>query len=504
MKKYDVIVVGGGNAGLSAAATTAKEGLKTLLIERNPLPGGCATSFRRGRFEFEAALHEMSNVGTKEQNGSLRRLLESYGVDIDWLIEETAFHVRAEGENGYDIVMPSGKEAFCDAMEKAVPGSRESVEAALKIEDKITEAVAYLSKGKPDQNVLAKEYPDFLRATAYSLDECLDALGMPEKAQNIFKTYWPYLGGKTDEIDFAHYVMMLKRYISYYPAMPRMRSHELSLAVEKAIRDNGGEIRYNSEVTEVLFEGERACGVKIGDEAIYADSIVLNCFPEVAYKKLIPEEHVPSEGVKLINARSTGFLFFTVYLGLNRSAEELGIEDYSLFLYDTPDSIEQFESTERTKAEMLISNCINKVIDDASPEGTSILFLTCLLSEDAWGEVKPEDYKKTKNRIAKKMIETFEAKTGISVMPHIEEIAVSAPPTFARYLNTPNGTPYGYTLKPWDTMMSRIMNSKGENFTEGLYFVGAHSERACGYSPTYSNGNSVGMRIVREAKNGKS
>ena len=55
---YDVIVVGAGNGGLAAAATTAKGGLKTLLLEKHNLPGGCASSFVRGRFEFEPSLHE--------------------------------------------------------------------------------------------------------------------------------------------------------------------------------------------------------------------------------------------------------------------------------------------------------------------------------------------------------------------------------------------------------------------------------------------------------------
>ena len=51
-KHFDVIVVGAGNGGLAAAANTAKAGLKTLLLEKHNIPGGCATSFRRGRFEF--------------------------------------------------------------------------------------------------------------------------------------------------------------------------------------------------------------------------------------------------------------------------------------------------------------------------------------------------------------------------------------------------------------------------------------------------------------------
>ncbi|MFQ9800346.1 MAG: FAD-dependent oxidoreductase [Clostridia bacterium] len=105
--RYDVIVVGAGNAGLSAAAATSKGGLKTLLLERNILPGGCATSFCRGRFEFEASLHELANVGTKEQNGSIRRLFDSLGADVGWCTEQTAFRVLADGHGGYDATMPS-------------------------------------------------------------------------------------------------------------------------------------------------------------------------------------------------------------------------------------------------------------------------------------------------------------------------------------------------------------------------------------------------------------
>ena len=42
-KKYDVIVCGGGVAGVAAAVTAAKEGFSTLLLEKSNILGGLGT-----------------------------------------------------------------------------------------------------------------------------------------------------------------------------------------------------------------------------------------------------------------------------------------------------------------------------------------------------------------------------------------------------------------------------------------------------------------------------
>lgn len=504
INNYDMIVIGAGNAGLVAAATACRAGLKVLLFERNSVPGGCATSFVRGRFEFEPSLHELANVGTAENPGSVRKLFESLGAEVKWYNEENAFRVIAQGEDGYDVTMPAGTEAFCDELERVVPGSRKSAVALFELAKKAEAAIGYMSMGKPDPAVMIQEHADFMRMSAYSVDECLNALDMPKKAQNIVKTYWPYLGAATDNLDMTHYLIMMSRYISGSPAMPSMKSHELSLALDGAIRKYGGEIRYNSEVSEIITEDGKAVGVKVGDEEFYASYIVANCFPETAYSKMMKSEDIPQKGAKLVNARKKGEQFFTVYLGLNRSAEEIGIKDYSVFLFDSPESSEQYTSMDSTDTSFVIANCLNKVIPDSSPEGTCTLFLTTMFSDKAWADITPANYRKIKNRIADRMIETYEKRLNISVRPYIEEIVVATPATFARYLNTPNGTPYGYEVLPWDTMMTRIMNGRNELFTENLFFVGAHGDRADGYSSAYSNGLSVASQIIREAsRNGR-
>lgn len=500
MKNYDVIVVGAGNAGLATAATVAAAGLRVLVLDRNSIPGGCATSFRRGRFEFEASLHELANIGYEDKPGSVRLLFEKLGIDVNWHIEENAFRTIVKGQEGYDVTMPMGVVEFCEEMERNVPGSYDSTMAVFELAKKADAAFAYMSAGRPDPAVLMSEHIDFLRMASHTATEVFNALGMPKKAQDIFSTYWSYLGTPCDQIDFLLYIAMVSRYICGGPAVPDMRSHEISLAIEKSIKAHGGEIRYNTEVTRIIVEDGRAVGVEIGEERIFADRIVSNVSPDVMYSTLIDPDKVPEKAVKLTNARRLGCRFFTVYLGLDCSAEELGIKDYSTFIASTADTREQYRQLDDPEESFVIVNCLNCAVPHATPEGTCTLFLTIMISDEGWGDVEPHEYKRKKNKIADRMIAECEEQMGLDVRSHIEEIVIATPATFARYLNTPGGTPYGYELSVWDSMLARMLNGGKEKFIDRLYLVGAHGERGDGYSSTFANGNSVGKKIIKEAQ----
>ena len=409
MNKYDAVVIGAGNGGLVAAIRLLQSGAKVLLVERHNLPGGFATSFRRGRFEFEASLHELNDFG--KDGGDVRDLFDSLGVTnkIEWTSIPEAYHVICPNEK-LDATMPFGIKAFIDKMEEYVPGSRKSMERFFALASEIREAQAYTNaqNGIVDSSYMVKHFGNYVRTGSYSVKEVLETLKMPKKAQDILSAYWCYLGAKLSDMSFTHYASMVIRYIDRGVMMPKGRSHEISLAMADRIYELGGEIWFNTGAKKILTDKEGAvCGVLLDDgRTIETKHVVADIEPTVVYGRMM--DNVPEKIVKATNARKLAGRGFSIFLGLNKSPDELGIESHNYFLYDTSDSDKQYELMKGLGNAAQATVCLNRAYPDCSPKGTTIMYFTTLYMDDAWGKVKPEDYYKTKEDVARRLIERFE------------------------------------------------------------------------------------------------
>ena len=517
MKNYDVIVIGAGNGGLAAAATCAKAGLSTLLLERHNIPGGSASSFVRGRFEFEPSLHELAGIGTEEEPGDIESFFNRINGDVEWCKHDSTFRLIVPAKEGdedafvnedgvlvtVDARMPVGFENFARKLEELVPGSYESCMKAFDLSVRMFKAFECLDDPKKIPGSL-KDVPDIMRMVSHTMNEGLDALGMPKKAQDIFSTYWCYMGSPGSQFDFLYYMCVLHSYVKNGTGIPKLRSHEMSLAVDASIRENGGDIWYNSEVTKVIMKDGKPAGVVInGETEVYGKYFICNSSPNVVWTDLFEKEEVPEKQVKMLNSRKIACTLTTVYLGMNKTKEELGITDYSVFIAPDSDSDKQYEAAQNYFSGYCIINCLNEIIPDCTPAGTSQLFLTTMTFGDVMKDVKPQDYKKFKTKVAKDMIETCEKALNISITPYIEEIEIALPPTFARYLNTPLGTPYGFMLEKWDSMLPRTIQYIGDQPFDNFYFCGATQERGDGYGCAYYTGEKAGGIVVKKMKEGK-
>ena len=514
MKSYDVIVIGAGNGGLAAAATCAREGLSTLLLERHNIPGGSASSFVRGRFEFEPSLHELAGVGAPDKSGQIENMFLRMGGDVEWCQHDSTFRLVVPAKQGdtdtfinedgvevtVDARMPVGFEAFARKLDDLVPGSYDSCMAAFDLSTRMFKAFECLDDFSKLPGSI-KDLPDIMRMVSHTMKEALDTLGMPKKAQDIFNTYWCYMGSPASQFDFLYYMCVLHSYVQNGTGIPKYRSHEMSLALDKVIRDHDGDIWYNSEVTKVIMKNGKPAGVVInGEKEVYGKYIICNSSPNAVWNDLFDKKDIPERQLRMLNSRKIACTLTTVYLGMNKTKEELGIKDYSVFIAPDSDSDKQYDAAQNYFSGYCIINCLNEIIPDCTPEGTCQLFLTTMTFGDVMKDVKPQDYKKFKNKVAKDMIETCEKALNISITPYIEEIEIALPPTFARYLNTPWGTPYGYMLEKWDSMLPRTIQYLKDQPFDNFLFCGASQERGDGYGCAYYTGEKAGGLVVKALK----
>lgn len=506
MQNYDVVVVGAGNAGLIAAIEAQKSGKKTLLIEKNNVPGGAATSFRRGRFEIEASLHELCSVGSEENPGEVRRLLDELGVKVDWLKIPDCYRAVSTYSDGekMDVTMPSGIENYIEAMEKYVPGSRDKMEVLFSLFKEVTEGMGYLtkSKGKPESSILMKKYPDLLITGAHSTKRVFDALKLPQKCQDILSVYWSYLGCDLERLSFLHYTAMVYSYIERGAYIPKGTSHSLSVAMTERLIELGGDISFNTKALSFIFKDGRCTSVETDRGLINARYVLADINPDIIYGQMMEKDIIPVREKKLSKARGGiyGGRMFTSYLCLDKSREELGINDYSIFLEGSPDSKKEYDNILKGMEanDFSIFLCYNVVDPAFSPAGTCVCSFTTFCSPDEWGKIKDEDYYMYKESVVKKMLSSLKEKTGIDLSGHIEEIETASPWTFSRYLGSPEGSAYGYETRSWDGMMARMMMIDKDYPLKGFMPIGTSGPRGDGYSSTMLTGQMLSKKAVKE------
>lgn len=506
-KEFDVAIIGAGNGGLVAATQLALEGKRIILFEQHNIPGGFATSFLRGRFEFEASLHELCDYGPESDKGGIRKLFEELNIDIPMVKLPEAYHlISTDPDDKFDLTVPFGIEDYINTIVEEVPESEKSVKKFIRLCKEVHEALNYIrqSKGNPDKKVLIKDYGNFLRTAAYSLDDILECLEIPPRAQKIIKGYWVYLAIPTNRINFTIYAAMLYFFLIRGAYIPLHRSSGYTMALEKKILELGGIIEFNTKVNKINVKDGKVIGLETskGDK-IKTNYIISNASPTLVYNHLIsPKSERPEIGYKYVNARRHAVSCFVVYLGLNKTAEELGLKKYSYIISDSTNTEEIYDSFSNLEVPRIqASICMNNAIPDCSPKGTCIVSMTAFYRPEVWENVKKIEYFKLKDKIAKELIKKFEKATNTKISDSIEEMEIATPETYARYTGSYKGVTYGYEVDSWDSTLPRLMRMDEERFIKGLKICGGFSFQGVSYTNSLLSGQITAFLTLQELMN---
>ncbi len=121
---YDVIIAGGGAAGLTAAAYTSRRGLSTILLEKQDALGGLIRSISRGGFTFDMGLRAV------EDSGILLPMLSELGISMDYVKSKVSIGIE---DRVIPIVTEDSLEDYRKLLESFYPESRKDIDDILKV-----------------------------------------------------------------------------------------------------------------------------------------------------------------------------------------------------------------------------------------------------------------------------------------------------------------------------------------------------------------------------------
>jgi len=493
MQRYDVVVIGAGNAGLTAAATLAKRGVRVLLLERHNIPGGCATSFRRGRFEFETALHQLSGVGVKAKPGPLWSVLESIDVldKVEFIVMDELYRTVVPGR--MDITLKANKEEIIGELQRRFSHEKDHIEQFFDfLYAFFMEVVSIFVMNDPAPS--RDKYPRAFRYLLKTTQEVLDQFFRDESLCRVLTTYWGYLGLPPRRMPFVDWAMMFIMYIEYKPQHIKGCSQALSNAIADAILSHGGEIRYNCAARKIRVQDGRVQGVVTEhDDEIEARFVISNASKVTTYVDLIGRDHLPGRLFAEMRGSAIGASAVTVYVGLDRPPEQFGFTNTTTYISSTADVDHEYEATKTLgfgDESGLCMTCYTKMDPSFSPPGTTMAALVTLQYAEPWLEVPPAQYAAQKYRAAHAMLACAET-VYPGLREHIEEIEISTPITHMRYLGHPGGAFYGFDQHVKNS--ASFVSPKPP--IDGLFLAGAWASSG-GFQPTLDSGVQTAQRVL--------
>ncbi len=457
--EYDVVIIGAGVGGLTAAALLSKAGFSVCVLEKEPHAGGYLAGFRRKHFRFDTAIHWLNQC---MPGGMAAKIFDILGKDHPNAIPQTRIR-RYKGED-YDYLLTNNPDDLKEQWKREFPADADGIERFFRDAKKLGKAFANFSKifrteetmgfferSKNKLN-LAKFGMAFIPHLGYSGEE-----GVKKGLRKYFKDERLQRVFSADTELLSCLVPIGWAYYGDYQSPPKGGGQVIPEWMEHLIRYYDNHLFFKCTVQSILLENQTATGVKFQcrgvDYEVKSKYVIAACDVETLYNKMLPQHVIsPKFRAKLSNAELYSSSV-TVAIALDCPTEQLGFNEELIHISSAHVSRKDHTGGDPWKSEISI---LAPSLRDKSlaPEGcgTLTLFMPAYMDFnnnwhtelDADGNyVRNESYKELKHKIAEALIERVERLLAPGLRQHILFYDVATPVTHWRYTGNKNGTMMG-------------------------------------------------------------
>ncbi len=429
--EYDVIVIGSGLGGLTAARRLSVFGHKVLLVEQHHMLGGLATWFKRHNDLFDVSLHGFP-IGMK-------KTLRKY-----W--------------------SPKIAERIVQLKRIVFDNPQFKLETTFTKEDFIRIVI--------DEFGIAPEVIHAFFAELRKMDFFDDR---SETTGELFERYFPgrsdvvrllmepiaYANGSSTNEPAITYGIVFSNFMSKGVYTIEGGTDWLIDEMERLLLESGVHIVTRAWVDEVIVENGRAAGVRSGDRVIRAKAVVSNANLKATIDDMLPSECIPEEFKAKVAGMRLSSSSTQVYMGLKDGES---IPDVGDLLFTSTST--EFSSTELSTFDTQ-SRTFSVYYPKTRPghDRYTIVASSNARYED-WAKLSDEEYKKAKEHLIDRTIDALD-KYLPNVREKIGHVEAATPKTFEHYTGHLLGASFGTKFEGLDVSVAL------PDIVPGLYHTGS-------------------------------
>jgi phytoene dehydrogenase-like protein len=422
-KDYDVIIIGSGLAGMTAANILGRNGHQVLLLESHNKLGGFATWFYRQNREhvFDISLHGFPA-------GMIKTCRKYWNKDIADRIVQLK-DVRFVNPQ-FQVQTDFTKEHYSNVLTTQFGISPSVVSAFFEY---LSTMNFYDNSQLSNRELFEKFFPGRNDVTRILMEPIT------------------YANGSTLDDPAISYGIVFSNFMSKGVFTFKGGTDLIISKMKDELLKNNVDVKLQTKVDKIVVEDGKTTGIILDGKKINAKAILSNANIRTTILNLVGEEHFPAEYIEKTKAVRLNSSSCQVYMGLKKGVTIPHIGDL-IFTSNYP-TYDPARLLDLKVSSRTFSVYYPKESRPQEPDARVAIVSSTNCNYDDWKKLSPEEYENEKKAMIEDTLKGLEAFLP-DIRDQLEIIEAATPLTVERYTLHPKGSSFGTKFEGLEVSMN--------------------------------------------------